>query len=240
MRLAMWSGPRNLSTALMRSFGSRADCYVCDEPLYAHYLKSTGRPHPGAKEVIADQDNDWSSVATWLTGPIPDGREVFYQKHMAHHLLGNIGRSWLTRLTHAFLIRDPHDMLTSLLKVFPEGDLLDTGLPQQVALFDETHERLGIIPPVIDSRDLSEHPESILRQLCDAVCLDFEQTMLSWDPGPRDTDGIWASHWYDRVEDTTHFVPFKPHNRVVPADKIPVYEACLPLYEHLYKHRLQP
>jgi len=232
--LAMWSGPRNLSTALMRSFGSRPDAFVCDEPLYAHYLKVTGRPHPGADEVIADQDNDWESVANWLTGPIPNGRSVFYQKHMAHHLLDRVGRDWLTGLTHAFLIRNPTDMLTSLLKVFPEAVLLDTGLPQQVAIFDE------IGGPVIDSRDLAEHPEPILRQLCERIGLDFQPSMLEWPPGPRDTDGIWSRHWYARVEDTTGFVPFRDHDRVVPDDKQDVYEACLPLYEHLYSHRLKP
>ena len=239
MRLAMWSGPRNLSTALMRSFGSRSDAVVCDEPLYAHYLHATGRPHPGAAEIIADGETDWQRVADGLTGDIPDGRAVFYQKHMAHHLLDDIGRNWLSKLTHAFLIREPFDMLTSLLAVFPDADLRDTGLPQQVALFDEAC-RTGRIPPVIDSRDLSAHPRAILTQLCDAVQIPFEPSMLAWDPGPRATDGIWSRHWYGRVEDTTHFVPFRAHDRQLPADKASVYQACVPLYAHLYAHRLTP
>jgi len=240
MRLAMWSGPRNLSTALMRSFGSRSDAFVCDEPLYAHYLRVTGRPHPGAAEIIADGETDWERVAAWLTGAIPEDRSVFYQKHMAHHLLDEIGREWLGALTHAFLIRDPFDMLTSLLAVFPDAVLADTGLPQQVALFDETWRATGIAPPVIDSRDLSAHPRAILAQLCDAIGLPFQESMLQWAPGPRPTDGIWARHWYGRVEDTTHFVPFRPHNRSLPEDKQSVYRACIPLYERLHAHRIRP
>jgi len=240
MRLAMWSGPRNLSTALMRSFGSRSDAFVCDEPLYAHYLSVTGRPHPGAAEIVSTGETDWRMVADWLTGDIPEDRTVFYQKHMAHHLLDDMGGRWLSELTHAFLIRNPFDMLTSLLAVFPEANLQDTGLAQQVAIFDETRRTQGVVPPVIDSRDLSAHPQAILEQLCTAVGIPFEESMLRWEPGPRPTDGVWARHWYGRVEDTTHFVPFRTHDRTLPQDKEPVYRACIPLYEHLYAHRLRP
>src|SRR5437868_11779478 len=135
-RIAMWSGPRNISTALMRSWGNRPDTFVADEPLYAHYLKTTGLPHPGAAEVIASQEADWRKVAAWLTGPVPEGKRIWYQKHMAHHLLPDIDGEWLAALTHCFLIRNPEDMLPSLLRFLPGAGLRDTGLPQQIALFE--------------------------------------------------------------------------------------------------------
>ena len=143
LRLAMWSGPRNVSTAFMRSWGNRDDTYVCDEPLYAHYLLKTGRPHPMAAEVIASQENDWRKVTAWLTGPIPEGKSVFFQKHMAHHLLPEIGRDWLLRLTHLFLIRHPREVVPSLDEKFHEARLPDTGYPQQVEIFNLIREQTG-------------------------------------------------------------------------------------------------
>ncbi|HEX6984335.1 MAG TPA: hypothetical protein VF170_03110, partial [Planctomycetaceae bacterium] len=140
LRLAVWSGPRNISTAMMRSWGNRSDTVVVDEPLYAHYLKVTRLPHPGADEVLAHHESDWRKVAEFLTGPVPGGKRIFYQKHMAHHLLPEIGRDWLSRLTHVFLIRDPKEMLTSLMKVLPEPRVEDTGLPQQVELFERVRD----------------------------------------------------------------------------------------------------
>ena len=135
LRIAMWSGPRNISTALLRSWGNRPDTAVCDEPLYAHYLQQTGLDHPGAAEVIAHHEPDWRKAVAGLVGAVPGGKPIFYQKHMAHHLLPQVGRDWLGRLTHAFLIRDPRAMLPSLDKVFPNPGLADTGLPQQREIF---------------------------------------------------------------------------------------------------------
>src|SRR5436190_9738229 len=154
VRIAMWSGPRNISTAMMRSWGNRPDTFVCDEPLYAHYLQKTGYDHPGADEVIASHEPDWKKVVEWLTGPVPGGKPVFYQKHMAHHLLPEIERDWLASLTHAFLIRDPREMLLSLVKVMPHPAALDTGLPQQLELFRSVRAATGHTPPVIDARDV--------------------------------------------------------------------------------------
>lgn len=169
MRLAMWSGPRNISTAMMRAWGNRPDTVVCDEPLYAHYLKITGLPHPGAAEVIVHHETDWRKVVAWLTGPVPDGRAIFYQKHMTHHLLPGIERRWLDDLTHAFLIRDPREMLTSYIRTIPDPRLEDTGLPQQVEIFDRVKQRMGRTPPVIDARDVLENPRRTLGLLCDAL-----------------------------------------------------------------------
>src|SRR4029453_12692523 len=136
LRIAMWSGPRNISTALMRSWGNRPDTFVCDEPLYAHYLRATGAEHPGREEVIAAHEADWTRVAARLTGPVPGGKPIFYQKHMTHHLLPGIDRGWMQELTNVFLIRNPREVIVSYLKKNPRLEIEDTGLPQQAALFD--------------------------------------------------------------------------------------------------------
>jgi Sulfotransferase domain len=237
LRLAMWSGPRNISTAMLRSWGNRADTYPCDEPLYAHYLSCVNRPHPGRELVIASQDTDWQRVTRWLTGPIPDGRAIFYQKHMSHHLLPDIGRAWLDRLGHAFLIREPAEMLASLVQNLPEAELADTGLPQQVELFDRVADRLGQVPPVIDARDVLEAPEPMLRALCRAVGVPFDPAMLHWRPGPRPTDGVWAQFWYRSVMRSTGFEPPRDPSPL-PGEFAGLLAQCEPLYRHLYVHRL--
>jgi len=237
--VAMWSGPRNISTALLRSWGSRGDTFVCDEPLYAHYLVQTGALHPGRDSVIASQENDWRRVVDWLTGEIPGGRTVFYQKHMAHHLLPGIGREWISKVTSAFLIRSPGEMLTSLIRVTPEAGLDDTGLPQQWELFERQRELSGAIPPVVDSRDVLENPRGVLSALCDALELPFDEAMLSWDPGPRDTDGVWAKDWYAAVEKSTAFAPHRPRDDSVPAHLTSVLDECQQIYDKLYTHRIQ-
>ncbi len=236
-RIAMWSGPRNISTAMMRSWGSRADTVVCDEPLYAHYLVKTTVDHPGREEVIAHDETDWRKVARSLTGPIPDGKTVFYQKHMAHHLLPDIERDWLGDLTHCFLIRDPRAMLTSLIKNLPAARFEDTGLPQQLELFEHLVAGGGA-PPVLDSRDVLENPRRLLGLLCDAVGVPFDDAMLSWPAGPRATDGVWARYWYHAVNESTGFAPYRPKNEAVPAELEPLLEQCMVCYEALYARRL--
>jgi hypothetical protein len=206
-RLAMWSGPRNISTAMMRSWGNRPDTIVCDEPLYAHYLRETRLPHPGADEVIAHHEADWPKVVSWLTGPLPLDKSVFYQKHMAHHLLPNIELGWLDQLTHCFLIREPREMLASLLEFIPQPTLNDTGLPQQLRILEMVRSTAGAVPPVLDAQDVLGNPEGILRQCCARVGVPFYTQMLSWPAGRRETDGIWAKHWYEKVEQTTSFKP---------------------------------
>jgi hypothetical protein len=236
--IAVWSGPRNISTALMRSWGSRPDTYVCDEPLYAHYLLKTGIDHPGRDEVIASQDNDWRSVAEWLTGDVPEGKSIFYQKHMAHHLLTNIGRDWLSELTNVFLVREPREMLTSLIRVTPAAGLEDTGLPQQWEMFTRLYDETGAAPAVIDARDVLENPRGMLVALCAAVGVPFMDEMLSWEPGPRETDGVWAKHWYGAVEASTGFEPYRPKEDDVPPSHLGVLRECEACYERLYAHRL--
>ncbi len=241
VRLAMWSGPRNISTALMRSWGNRADTAVVDEPLYAFYLKETGLPHPGREAILQSQPTGWKTVVEQLSGLIPDAKALFYQKHMAHHLLPGVSREWLMEASfrHAFLIREPGAMLASLARIIPEPRLEDTGLPQQVELFERFRNRSGAPPPVIDSRDVLANPEGMLRSLCDALDVSFDPAMLAWEEGPRNTDGVWAEHWYASVEKSTGFEPLRNEQAELPSILEPVLKECESYYEQLYPHRLR-
>jgi hypothetical protein len=239
LRIAMWSGPRNISTTLMRSFGARADTAVADEPLYAHYLLATGIDHPGRDEVIARHETDWRKVAAWLTGPVPGGRRVFYQKHMSKHLLPEVGRTWLGELTHAFLIRDPAEMLASFARVVAAPTLADTGLVEQAELFEQLADRLGRAPPVVDARDVLENPPAVLARLCAALGLGYTDAMLSWPAGRRETDGVWAPHWYAAVEQSTGFGPPPPRVTSLPGPLARVLDECRPFYERLAAFRLR-
>jgi hypothetical protein len=240
VRIAMWSGPRNISTALMRSWGNRPDTVVWDEPLYAFYLRETALAHPGAAEVIARHESDWRKVVAGLVGPVPGGKAIFYQKHMAHHFLPQVGREWLGQVAHAFLIRDPREMLTSLLKILPEPTLLDTGLPQQREIFALVAAQNGRVPPVVDAREILENPRSMLVLLCEPLGVAFDQAMLQWPPGRRATDGIWAKHWYEAVERSTTFEPYRPKDEAVPARLQGLVDDCLEIYDELHRHRIVP
>ncbi len=236
----MWSGPRNISTAMLRAWGNRPDTFVCDEPLYAHYLLKTGLPHPGRDEILADHESDWRKVVAWLAGPVPQGKRIFFQKHMAHHLLPEIDRVWLTGLRHFMLIRHPAEMLTSLIKVIPRPRVEDTGLPQQVEILELVRRATGTPPPVIDSRDVLTDPPRMLRLLCEALDVEFTEAMLTWPPGRRETDGIWAPYWYAAVEKSTGFEPYRPKYETVPPELEGVLHECLRHYVVLYARRLGP
>lgn len=237
----MWSGPRTISTAMMRSWEARGDCAVVDEPLYAHYLLRTGLPHPGAAEVIARHETDWRTVVGSLTGPVPGGggKAVFYQKHMTHHLLPEIDLGWVDGLVNCFLIREPRAVLVSLAKVLERPTLEATGLPQQVALFEREAARIGRVPPVVDSQDVLENPRRVLGLVCEAVRVPFTERMLRWPPGRRETDGVWAEHWYAAVEKSTTFGPPERREEAVPERLESLLRECEPLYERLRPHRLR-
>lgn len=238
-RIAMWSGPRNISTALMRSWEARGDCFVTDEPLYAHYLKATGRAHPGADEVMAQHECDAAKVVAWLTGPVPESKPIWYQKHMAHHLLPGMDTAWVGRLTNVMLIREPREMLVSLSKVL--GDSLgahETGLPQQAELWRRLADETGTPPPVIDAKDVLLDPRGMLSALCARLDVPFTERMLNWPPGPRSTDGVWARHWYGAVEKSTGFEPWRERSEIVPDSLRGVLEECEALYRGLWSHRL--
>jgi hypothetical protein len=239
VRLAMWSGPRNISTALMRAWGNRADTFVVDEPLYAYYLKASGKNHPGAEEVIATGETDWRKVVSHLTRePLPAGKRIFFQKHMTHHVLAQMERKWIVDLTNCFLIRDPREVILSYIKKNPEPALEDLGFVQQCEIFNFVRARTQSIPPVVDARDVLENPARILRLLCEAIGVEFDQAMLSWSPGLRASDGIWAKHWYPEVARSTSFRPYTPRKGDVPERLHELEERCREGYDELYQCRL--
>jgi hypothetical protein len=237
-RIAMWSGPRNISTAMMRAWGNRADTVVVDEPFYAFYLKQTGKKHPGAAEVIASGQTDWREVVEQLAGPIPKGKKIFFQKHMAHHLLPEVDRRWLGALTNCFLIRDPAEVIASYIKKNNDPALEDLGFVQQVEIFDWVRQYTDQRPPIIDAKDVLQNPERTLRLLCAAISVDFDDAMLSWAPGLRETDGVWAKHWYSEVARSTSFQPYRPKNEPLPERLRKIHDCCRECYERLYQHRL--
>lgn len=238
IRVAMWSGPRNISTAMMRAWGNRRDTAVIDEPFYAYYLKATGKKHPGADEVIAAGETDWRKIVVELTGPIPNGKLIFFQKQMTHHLLPEMDREWLGTVTNCFLIRDPREVISSYVKKRDDPALEDLGFTQQAEIFDFVRSRTEAIPPILDAKDVLENPERILRLLCVAAGVAFSKSMLSWPPGLRETDGIWAKHWYGEVAKTHSFQPYRPTDLEVPERFRDIYERCRECYERLYQYKL--
>ena len=233
VRIAMWSGPRTLSTATMRAWENRRDTAVVDEPLYAYYLAATGLDHPGRDAVLASQPTDWRVVVRSLTSdPLPDGAAIGYQKHMTHHVLPEVDLDAFAGLRHAFLIRDPRRLLASYAKVRERPTLADLGLPQQVALF----RRFG--GPVVDSDDLLRDPPGTLTRLCAALDVPFDPAMLSWPAGPRDTDGVWAPHWYAGVEASTGFGPYRGTTADVPDHLEGLAQECRPFYDELASRRI--
>jgi Sulfotransferase domain len=245
IRIAMWSGPRNISTAMMRAWENRPDTVVVDEPFYAFYLKETGTKHPGAEEVIAQGETDWRKVVEQCrrnASPVEDSpwraRTIFYQKQMTHHLLPEISRDWLRDVTNCFLIRDPAEVIASYIKKNPEPQLNDLGFVQQAEIFDFVRRQTGSIPPVIDADDVLRDPERMLRLLCDAIGVEFSDAMLSWPSGPRDTDGIWSKYWYAEVERSTGFQPYRERKIEVLERLREVHARCRECYERLHTARL--
>jgi hypothetical protein len=239
-RIAMWSGPRNISTAMMRAWGNRADTVVVDEPLYAYYLKATGKKHPGANEVIASGETDWRKIVAQLTGPIPNGTKIIFQKQMTHHLLPEVDRQWLGAVTNCFLIRDPAEVITSYIKKNDvDLTLEDLGFVQQAEIFDWVRKKTGQTPAIVDAKDVLQNPERMLRLLCGAIGVEFDKAMLSWPPGLRETDGVWAKYWYAEVARSTSFQPYRPKNEPVPERLHDIHERCRECYERLCGSRLR-
>lgn len=230
VRLAVWSGPRNISTALMRAWENRPDTRVVDEPLYGFYLDRTGLDHPGREEVIAAMGSDWRPVVAELTAAV-DG--VYYQKQMAHHLIPELPRDWIARLTNVLLIRDPAEVVASYTVARANVVATDLGLPQQSELYDQ----LGGVP-VIDSADFLRDPEGYLRWLCDYIGVEFTDAMLHWPAGPRDTDGVWAKYWYDAVINSTGFAPYRPRTVSLDGPALAAARQCGPYYDRLHAVRV--
>ena len=238
IRIAMWSGPRNISTAMMRSFENRADAAVIDEPFYAAYLAATGIDHPFREKTLAAYPNDWRDVVRIVLGPAPEGRAIFYQKHMTHHMLPAFGRDWTGACRNAFLIRAPEDVLSSYVEKRENVTLADIGFVQQRELFEREADRLGRAPPVIDGADVLADPRGTLTALCGALAISFSERMLRWPAGKRASDGIWAPAWYDAVERSTGFAP-RPHDRPPLRDELKRMAVTVrPHYERLAAFKL--
>jgi hypothetical protein len=234
VRVAVWSGPRNLSTAMMRAWENRDDCVVVDEPLYAAYLARTGIDHPGRAEVLGSQPTDLSAVVASLHGAVPDGVRVHYAKHMAHHLAEDMDLAWTTTFRNVLLIRDPGEVVASYVRSREACEPADIGLLQQVRLLDAWSET----PPVVDAGDFLRDPERHLRWLCAWLDVPFTTDMLTWPPGPRDSDGVWAPHWYDAVRRSTGFEPWRPRAVDLSPHDAAVVDACRDAYRTLHALRL--
>jgi hypothetical protein len=238
VRVAMWSGPRNISTAMMRAFENRPDTVVVDEPLYAAYLARTGLDHPARAAVMASQPTDLAAAIAALDQPLPRGHRVHYAKHMAHHMSRDMNLDWTLRFRNVLLIRDPAEVVASYVRTRETCEPDDIGLPQQQWLLELWDDR-GIEVPILDAGDFLRAPEAHLRWLCDWLGIPFTDRMLSWPPGPRPSDGVWAPHWYATVWASTGFAPWRPRDINLSDHHAAVAEACRPMYDALYARRVR-
>jgi hypothetical protein len=238
IRIAMWSGPRNISTALMRSWESRSDTFVIDEPFYAHYLSVTNVDHPGRDEIIQNGETDQSVVSRGLITDLDDSCSIYFQKHMTHHMIPSVGREWMKDVVNCFLIRDPKDMILSYTKVNSNLSMHLLGLEEQYELFEYVTKINGRAPPVVDSKDILLDPRETLRLLCEKIGVVFSEEMLSWSKGVRDTDGIWAKYWYDNVINSTGFNIYRQKDDDVPSKYLGLYDECIKIYDELAKYKI--
>ena len=235
----MWSGPRNISTAMMRSWGSRADTFVIDEPFYAYYLSQTDLDHPGREDVLKQGELDCDKVSNDLVSDTKGNCSIYYQKHITHHLLDSIEREWMKSVTNCFLIRNPKDMIISYSKVHPDLNMHLLGLEEQNEIFEYVSNMTGEVPPIIDSKDVLMNPRDILSKFCDRIGVIFSEEMLSWPRGARDTDGNWGKYWYKNVTNSTGFNEYRPKTEDVPSKYQDLYEECLSLYNNLHDLRIK-
>jgi len=233
MKIAMWSGPRNLSTAMMYAFGARSDCAIWDEPFYATYLATTGLDHPMRGEILAAGEADGVKVAAQLVGDNPDGKPHFYQKHMTQHMISGVDRSWMKRVKNVFLIRHPARVIASYAAKRDNPTLDDIGFWQQAELFDACDD-----PIVIDSHDIREDPEGMLRSLCTALDLQFDPAMLSWPMGGHKDDGVWARHWYGAVHQSTGFAGAESNLPELNGTYAALLEQSLPYYRDMLSRKI--
>lgn len=238
-RIAMWSGPRNISTAMMRAFENRMDTCVSDEPLYAHYLKKTRLAHPGAEDVISSQDTKWASLTETLSGAPPEKVPIWYQKHMTHHLLPGYDLSWVDTLQNCFLIRDPREVVASYTRTRGTASLEELGYTQQYQLFDRLRTSTGSTPLVLDAKDVLLDPPQMLEALCAYVGIPMDSRMLSWAKGPRESDGVWGPYWYANVWQSTGFQAYRPKAAVYDERFQPVVDEAMPIYRALWEERLR-
>ncbi len=232
----MWSGPRNISTAMMRAFEARGDCQVLDEPFYAWYLSHSGVTHPLHDAVIASQPTRWDAVVASLLQPIDE--PLYYQKHMAHHMVGDEDYGWLGSFQHAFLIRDPARMIASYQRKRESVVATDLGLARQRALYSQVCDLAESPPPIVDAADVLANPAAMLASLCNSLGIGFTDRMLRWRPGLRSTDGVWAPHWYNVVAETTGFEAAPSATPALDRAGRRVLSECEPDYQYFFERRL--
>ncbi len=238
--LAMWSGPRNLSTAMMRAFENRNDTEVLDEPFYAHYLSVTGLDHPGRDMIIDSQSTNWNAVVDMCTNSNLQERPIWYQKHMAQHNLEGCDISWIKDVQNCLLIRDPKYVIASYGKKFPIDDERLLGYVQQAEIIEFLEKENGVTPPIIDADDILKDPALMLKKLCEKIGIDYSPMMLSWPKGPRKSDGIWAPYWYEGVQDSTGFQPYAYRKIILDDDLNDIYDNCMKYYDAIHKKRIRP
>ena len=234
LHIAMWSGPRNISTTMMRSFSSRSDTFVTDEPFYACYLKRTGLQHPGREEILRSYKQDYHSIIDEITSPVPAGKTVWYQKHMAHHLDPGDSLAWTKSFMNCLLIRTPEEVVSSFYKKNDLSNVSELGYAQQIQLYRYHSNKL----PVVDVHDILQDPKGVLSNLCSRCGILFEESMLSWKAGPHSADGIWGKYWYDQLWSSTAFKPYVRKEVKIPSTLTAMVNECMPLYEELYQHRI--
>lgn len=235
-RICLWSGPRNVSTALMYSFAQREDTQVVDEPLYGHYLRVSGVMHPGREDVLAAMDTDGERVVREVVLG-PSARPVLFMKHMAHHLVA-LDLSFLQETVNVLLIRDPSEVLASLANQLPNPTLRDTGMAVQCDLLEQLEKGNGIAA-ILDSRELLLDPPKVLEEMCRTIGIGFDPQMLSWQRGARPEDGVWAPHWYHNVHRSTGFAPYRPKTEPLAGHLVPLLEECRPFYDRLYERAIR-
>lgn len=238
MNLAMWSGPRNLSTAMMYSFAARPDCQVWDEPFYAAYLQATGLDHPMRDEVIAAGDTDPEGVIASCLAPPESGKSLFYQKHMSQHMIQGFSRDWINQCTNVFLIRHPARVIASYAAKRENPTLLDIGFVQQAEMFRQLRDQTGQTPVVIDSYDIRQAPEASLQALCAAIGIRFYREMLTWPSGGHAADGVWARHWYGAVWKSTGFAAPEADLPEIPDQLSSVLDGAMDSYAFMKEYAL--
>jgi Sulfotransferase domain len=235
--LAMWSGPRNISTAMMYSFANRKDCEAWDEPFYGFSLQHKGNDHPMRDEIIASMETDWDTLVTKCT--TPSQKPLLYQKHMTHHMLDGYDRSFILTLTNAFLIRDPSRVLASYTQKWADVDLRAIGFIEQAEIFDSVAQKLGHAPPVVDSDDILANPRAVLTELCNACGIAFDEAMLKWPKGPKACDGVWAPHWYNAAWNSEGFATPPAKAIDLPPHLQSIADAAQPYYDRLKAHAIK-
>ena len=237
IRIAMWSGPRNISTAMMRSFENREDTFVIDEPFYAFYLSHSGFNHPGKEEVLKSQSTNWDEVVKLITGDIPDKKFIWYQKHMVHHIANEKDIDWLKNFHNCFLIRNPKEVIISYAKQTPINEITDLGFVQQVSLFKKIKTFTGKTPFVFDAKDILINPEKYLKKMCEYFNINFSSKMIKWPKGERNTDGVWSPYWYKNVINSDSFFPYKDSKEEVPSKYKNLLNECLSYYDYLRSYK---